>query len=136
MSRNIADQQTRRLARRVLQILEKEDGRSFARKKAEAVKILAESIRGIENQKKQQMTDCPPLKNGAAFFWRQGDLLYADPRILLRRIGECDRGGFLAVRREYTVTVLKGRIFRSKNRLYFCFFISFMVKSEKKFFTK
>lgn len=103
MSRNIADQQTRRLARRVLQILEKEDGRSFARKKAEAVKILEESIRRIENQKKQQMTDCPPPKNGAAFFWRQGDLLYADPRILLRRIGECDRGGFLAVRREYTV---------------------------------
>ena len=102
MRKNIAYDQTRKMAKEVLEILEKEDGLSFEEKKEEAVKLLNDYIYVTEKSREKENTKSPNGIDVSEIVGKEGNILYSDDQIILRQVAEEDKIGFLEVQQENT----------------------------------
>lgn len=103
MYRSIVDKQTRKTAEKVLRILERDDGSSFEEKKAEAMKMLGDEI-GRLGKARGTVTSEETVELGEGVpFWDEGEDVYADGRITLRRVRAEDREKYIEVQKENTI---------------------------------
>lgn len=103
MYRSIVDKQTRKTAEKVLEILEKDDGSSFEEKKAEAMRMLGDEVSGYEDARKKHASEGAVGIGASVSFWDEGEAVYADGRITLRRVRAEDREKYIEVQRENTI---------------------------------
>lgn len=103
MRKNIAYNQTRNVAEKVLEILERKDGLSFEEKRAEALKLVNDCIDLTEKAIRDESVKAINEINASEIVWEKGSILYSDDRVILRRVAEEDKIGFLEVEQEYTM---------------------------------
>lgn len=94
------------LLQRLIDVLEKEDGRSYEEKKAEILAILAEDMKQTKAEKRKR-----PRKSGAAIvraaitqqrFWADGETLRLNDELWMRKVEKGDKEEFLALTRIYS----------------------------------
>lgn len=89
---------------KVLEILEKEDGRTFEEKKSEAIQYLqtrkdttlAEKLLDIA-------TEDEIGKQRKLQFWKQGEIIQVTDDIILRDVKESDRSSFFKLQQQYSI---------------------------------
>lgn len=87
-----------------LDILDADDGKSFEEKKEALIKhlqshkepVLVDALAdlAIADKKGQQLKDT---------FWTEGDIACEDASITLRKVDDCDREGYMALQKEYSL---------------------------------
>ena len=103
MYKRIVDEQTRKTAEKVLEILEREDGSSFEEKKAEVMKMLGDEIGRFETARRTDADEKAVGLGAGVSFWDEGEAVYADGRIALRRVRAEDREKYIEVQKENTI---------------------------------